>query len=280
MVPWIHMANLSLLTLNLAVEYPWEEKKDLLIETLRQLDPDFICFQEIFNSEKVKQGKALGDILNYSFSQILTMPYSANNISGTFGSAIFSKQKHYSKEIFKVLLNKKSQKLVEDKLQRAFIVSNYQIGKKTFWLVNVHLSTNFEYRKSNWNELENWLDKNVPKNASLIICGDFNTCGEENNMLNSEVVDIQDEVISGGFKNAWDLVNSDPCITYRSSDWWLKNYANSIEALKIREKNRSYTAKVLDYFFVNDFVEVKSVETIDLVHKVSDHLGLFMRFEL
>jgi endonuclease/exonuclease/phosphatase family metal-dependent hydrolase len=158
-----------------------------------------------------------------------------------------------------------------DKHRRFLLAQLLEKDGKQLLVVNLHLSTQKVFRYQNWKEFLIWLKSMGYENKDMLVVGDFNDYDKE---------DIYNEIIKSGFSNAWDTVREDECITYKSTDWWIKNLPEDKLSQSIVKWDKNWDDNCLDYIFYRGNIEINSAEYLDLVPKYTDHKGLVVDFDL
>lgn len=155
---------MKILTLNTWQQHgPWRERWDLILTELRQLSPDMIGFQEIFDAVWVRE-------LENELPE-----YTCYYPEPESGLAIFSRIEpaHCNHRVFR------TQSDSEDK-RRYFIAVTVAINSSELTMFNTHLSwrpNESHVRKSQILELqESYL--NLPSDCGVLAVGDFNAVSD------------------------------------------------------------------------------------------------------
>ena len=74
--------RLKVVTWNIWWRYGlWQERQPLIIDTLKRLDPDIVCLQEVWQDEEGAQADILADALGFSAAYFDAGPRSGVNLS-------------------------------------------------------------------------------------------------------------------------------------------------------------------------------------------------------
>lgn len=271
------MRTFSLITFNICRHYEWNKKSTQLISTLHNKDADILCLQEILYNPKIHRlnqhdGILLEKATSYAGVYSLETNYYKSdhkflkkNGVGTLFKPDITPKLNYAN----VLPNKKSNATYNFS---SFLCTYFEIESKPLWIINTHLGLTHEARKKHWNIIDSWIKTYTQPDDNLIFCGDLNT-------NNKKGIDINEVIINAGFKDSWKELNTIPCLTYHSSEWWVENFPNSYEAKKIIKKRNYFEDSTLDYiFFKGPDLKINNISTFDLSGKVSDHLGVYSTF--
>ncbi len=259
------------------------------INTIKDLNPDFMFFQEVdqkaTRSHKVNQYIKLSD----SFKDHNSI-YTSNFHTGFLFYPLLDPHGKVESGIV-TMANKKIENVVRYKLEidesfptkffdldRCFSVSYLPIegSYKQLVLVNVHLSAYDKggiYRAKQWKQLNDFFVEEVNKGNYIVCGGDFNH-------------DISNVPAFGGFSRA----QKKPEWVYTLSNKDLVqnlglNFRTAINAPTCRStdmpyiKGENYTV-VIDGFITSSNVEVVFVENIDVDFLYSDHNPVLMKFIL
>jgi endonuclease/exonuclease/phosphatase family metal-dependent hydrolase len=262
---------MRILTLNLWYIRKWELKGIPLISKLKELNPDIFCAQELTGRrikgtyEYLYEGIEIEKDLKYQGFYSTGLIHAPNQ-------GIYVKPKDFevldSHEIsFSGILETGE----IDKHRRLLLAQLVKVEGKELLIVNLHLSVKKEFRHQNWKEFLIWLKSMGYEDKNILVVGDLNTYDEE---------DVHLKVLSSGFKNAWSTVRDDECITYYSSEWWVKNQPEDGISKSIIERDSHWDDNCLDYVFYRGDIDIKSAEYLDLVPEYTDHKGVVVDFEI
>lgn len=259
------------------------------INTIKDLNPDFMFFQEVdqkaTRSHKVNQYVKLSD----SFKDHNSI-YTSNFHSGFLFYPLLDPHGKVESGIV-TMANKKIENVVRYKLEidesfptkffdldRCFSVSYLPIegSDKQLVLVNVHLSAYDKggiYRSKQWKQLNDFFVEEVNKGNYIVCGGDFNH-------------DISNDLSFDGFpttqkKPEWVYTLSNKDLVQNLG----LNFRTAINAPTCRStdmpyiKGENYTV-VIDGFITSSNVEVVFVENIDVDFLYSDHNPVLMKFIL
>lgn len=153
---------MKILTLNTWQEKgPWERRWEIILESLKSLKPDIICFQEVFNPKWVKEVMRRSQ---YPFS-VFTRE---SSVSGLF---ILSKYR-VARELCRTYRIKSR---TEDYL-RYGLFAELNVCRERLAVVNTHLSWKLNegfIREAQVRDLIQFCDREAGRLETLI-CGDFN----------------------------------------------------------------------------------------------------------
>lgn len=259
------------------------------IETILNVNPDFMFFQEVdenaTRSHHINQYQKLTE----SFKEHNSI-YTSNFHSGYLFYP-FSDPHGKVESGIVTMANKKIDEVVRYKLEidesfptkffdldRSFSASYLPIegSDKYLVLVNVHLSAYDEggiYRAKQWKQLNNFFKEEVDKGNYIVCGGDFNH-------------DISNDPNFDGFptkqeKPEWvyELNDSDLIQNLGLSFKTSTNAPTCRSTDMPYEKGVNYTV-VIDGFITSSNVEVLLVETIDADFMYSDHNPVMLKFRL
>ena len=258
---------MKLITQNIYCLIPWESKKEITLKNFYQQNPDILCIQELISGKKNSSIEAndIAKELNMSF-------YFVDSYNNMTNQGIFVKKERNIKERENYLFNL-SGSLPDGELekhQRYIVAKLLEIDGKELLIINLHLSVLKPFRYQNWQETMVWLKNSGLIKKNIMIVGDLNTYDDD---------DIHIE-IAKDFKNAWDEVNKEKCISYYSSDWWIKNFPESHISKNIIGKDKHWNDNCLDFIFYKGDIKINSVEYLDMVPKETDHKGLILDFNV
>jgi endonuclease/exonuclease/phosphatase family metal-dependent hydrolase len=264
------MGTMKIVDLNMYYARGWRLKKDVLVSNLRDINPEIFCAQEITGRE-IEKGQYIYEGIELE-KELQYGGFYSSGLIHTSNQGIFIKP-----QIFKVIDEQKVsfsgilQTGEIDKHRRFLLAQLLRVDGKDLLIVNLHLSTTKVFRYQNWKEFLIWLESIGYEDKRILVVGDFNTYEKE---------DVHDEILKSGFSNAWDTVRRDKCITYRSSDWWVKNLPDDRISERIAEKGQHWDEGCLDYVFYRGDIKINSAEYLDLVPEYTDHKGLVVDFDV
>ena len=261
---------MKIVNLNLYYAKEWSLKKDILISKLKDINPDIFCAQEI-TGRKLEDGKYIyeGDEiekeLKYEGYYSTSLVYSPNQ-------GIFLKPNTFEViDKHQISFSGILPTGEIDKHRRFLLDQLVENNGKQLLIVNLHLSTTKVFRYQNWKEFLIWLKSMGYEDKDVLIVGDLNTYDKD---------DVQDEIINSGFTNAWEIVRKDKCITYLSSDWWVKNLPDEKLSQSIIKWEKHWDDNCLDYIFYKGNIKINNAEYLDLVPEYTDHKGLIVDFDI
>jgi len=258
---------MKLLTQNIYCITTWESKKDVLLKAFKEIIPDIICLQELICG-KSNSSEEVNDIektLNSDAYFTDTYQYMPNQ-------GIFLQNREIE-IIQKYRFNHSSvhKDGTLDLHPRVVIAELLKINGKEILLINLHLSPIKTFRYQNWSDIMLWLNKSGLIKKNILIAGDFNSYDKD---------DIHKTVVKDGFKNAWEGVNKETCISYKGSEWWTTNHPEHPVSKRIHDRNESWNDNCIDFIFYKGDIKINSVELLDLVPEGTDHRGLILDFSL
>jgi endonuclease/exonuclease/phosphatase family metal-dependent hydrolase len=261
---------MKIVNLNLYYAREWSLKKDVLISKLKDIDPEIFCAQEITGRE-IEDGKYIYEGIELE-KELKYEGYYSTGLIYSPNQGIFLKPNTFEvidkhQISFSGILSTGE----IDKHRRFLLAQLLEKDGKQLLVVNLHLSTQKVFRYQNWKEFLIWLKSMGYENKDMLVVGDFNDYDKE---------DIYNEIIKSGFSNAWDTVREDECITYKSTDWWIKNLPEDKLSQSIVKWDKNWDDNCLDYIFYRGNIEINSAEYLDLVPKYTDHKGLVVDFDL
>ncbi|MDX1401155.1 MAG: endonuclease/exonuclease/phosphatase family protein, partial [Kiloniellales bacterium] len=162
--------GLKVLTWNIWWRYgPWKERERRLIETIRKLDPDLVCLQEVWREGAEDQAQLLGAALGLkaAFAEAEPRPGEIG-----FGNAILSRWP-IVKEAVRPLPPAPS----DGSGGRIALFAEIDGPRGRIGAFSTHLSWKHAesgYRQAQVRELCRFVDENKLENYPPIICGDFN----------------------------------------------------------------------------------------------------------
>lgn len=258
---------MKLITHNIYCITSWESKKDILLKNYKELNPDILCIQELM-AGKLNPSEEVNDISKELDARcVFVDPYKQMPNQGIF----VKNGKVQIKEEFVFNLSGVHKDGSLDKHGRFVTATKLEIEDKELILINLHLSVIKQFRYQNWKEIKMWLESSGLIKQNVIIVGDMNCYEQE---------DVHTEILRDGFKDAWKEVNDEKCITYYSSRWWYENYPDHDIAKKFINKGKVWNEGCLDYIFYKGNIKIKSVKMLNLVPKVTDHVGLILDFDI
>ena len=277
-----NIGYLSGMTNNKAVDRSqklYDDNLNQAIGLFKNLNPDFIAFQEIdFDADRsfnINQMNKLAEQLSFEYSAKAVnwdkryVPFPYWPISQQFGKvvsgqAILSQFNFESNEIV-TLVKPEGNPFYYNAfyLDRLAQVSKIKVNNKELIIINVHL----EAFHPNTREIQiktvlNLFD-NYAKNHPVILCGDFNSTppGATNPWQTDQV--IQTMLNHTGIVMAIDLD------------------ANNADESGFYTFNSENPDRRIDYFFYNpDRVFVVEGRTVTEAKQISDHLPVWMKFVL
>ncbi len=146
---------------------PWEQRQPAIIETLRGLDADVICLQEVWGDEGTDQAEILARELGYFhvFAPIMTM----NRLG--FGNAILSRWP--IAETRMVELSGRDETMEG----RCVVAAEIDGPRGRFMAFCTHLNYRYEHshiRQQQVADLAQFVAANSLKTYPPVLCGDFN----------------------------------------------------------------------------------------------------------
>ena len=231
------------------------------VESMREIDPDFICLQET----KMQEGQAEVDMPEY-----VVKYFSSAEKKGYSGTAVFAKEEPLS-------VQKNFGKHTDE--GRGVI-----LGYEKFYLVNVYVPNaqdklkRIDYRmewEDDFRQFVSELDKKKP----VIICGDMNVAHEEIDLKNpksnrgnagfsDQEREKMTELLGAGFTDTFRYLYPDATGMY---SWWSYRF-------NARKNNAGWR---IDYFIVSDRLKDKITDA--KIHSEimgSDHCPVELEIDL
>ena len=258
---------MKLLTQNIYCVTTWDSKKDTLLKAYKEINPDILCLQELIcgktnSSEEVNDIEKVLNTTGYFTDTFEYMPNQGIFINNKDIDVIQKSRLNHSNLYKDGTL---------DSHPRLLIATLLSIEGKELLVINLHLSKHKHFRYQNWKEVMFWLKKSGLIKKNILVVGDFNSYDKD---------DVHKTVEKSGFKNAWEEVNKEKCISYNSSKWWSKNYPNHPVSKMAHERKISWDDNCIDFIFYKGDIKINSVELLDLVPEGTDHRGLILDFSL
>lgn len=238
----------------------FQEKVENILQVVKEINPDIICFQEVtigskFNSKR-DVAKYIATELNYNYNfsnaHKYEFPITLKGEVNYGGNAIFSRFPIIKNSNFSIINPKDSPKLKYER--RTCAVSGIRINNKTLSVATAHksFSSKFIEDKEKINETKKLISffKKNPEN--LIFTGDLN--------LNPDAKSIK------LIENELNHCGPD----YREPTWTTKPFSfMGFEETKLKWR--------LDYVFASK--NIKVLDSKIIATKYSDHLPILVEIE-
>ena len=231
------------------------------VESMREIDPDFICLQET----KMQEGQAEVDMPEYAYKY-----FSSAEKKGYSGTAVFAKEEPLT-------VQKNFGRHTDE---GRGVITEYE----NFYLVNVYVPNSqdklkrIDYRmewEDDFRQFVSELDKKKP----VIICGDMNVAHEEIDLKNpksnrgnagfsDQEREKMTELLGSGFTDTFRYLYPDATGMY---SWWSYRF-------NARKNNAGWR---IDYFIVSDRLKDKIVDA--KIHSEilgSDHCPVELEIDL
>ncbi|TRZ78407.1 hypothetical protein D4R87_00795 [bacterium] len=270
---------MKIITQNLYCHDEWENKKDNLFKMLKEINADILCFQELSARkigndillESVEIEKELKKKGFYVLPEIWGKDYSPKK-------GIYYNENNFDQvETLEINLSGLLPDGQIDKHRISVIACRFVINKKSFWVLNLHLSTIKDFRYNNWQEINNWIEKNNDiRKDNILIVGDLNSYKESVKGRS----DVEMEIEKAKFINILKEFKNERPVTFFSSDWWLEKYPEHSVSKRIKKRNKFWDEGQLDYIFARGNFDFKKIDYINSVPDISDHRGLIAQFDL
>jgi endonuclease/exonuclease/phosphatase family metal-dependent hydrolase len=246
---------LKIMTLNLnytvSKHGPWNLRKELIKEVIREASPDIIAFQAVSKDPGFEQGKDQASQLKEllpNYKHHFFQPSEIKSNGSQEGSAILSKIPIAEKNFLQLKVIP-----TEDHFKRVLLRARFDLADGPFYLFNGHFSWVNEQAELNIKETLPYISR---FNGKAILVGDLNTASDS--LLFQPIKDA-------GWKDVWgELRSNEEGFTF--------------------ESNKPFTR--IDYAWANKEV-IKNVQSIEILHKeqqekirLSDHKGLLITLDL
>jgi endonuclease/exonuclease/phosphatase family metal-dependent hydrolase len=241
---------------------PWPRRRELIVDAVREVDPDVIGFQEIrHDGARDEDGRNQAEQLAARLPdyQIVIQPAQVDAGSDRWeGLAIFSRLPIASTDHVELSRDPSDSR---DNHQRIVLHAEIDTSAGSLHVYDTHLSLSREGRRRTVREIAAFIDRNA---APAVLVGDFNEVPEEEA--------IHHIAEGAGFLDAWPALHpDDPGHTFSSDN----PYTNADDSRRI------------DYVFLRqgDLAHLRACRRIadrpaSDGHCPSDHYGLVVDLEL
>ena len=241
---------------------PWEERAPAIVETLRRLDADIVCLQEVWGAD---DGSTFSGVLGESLGMEHAFATELELDGLSFGNAILSRWPITSSDHRRLPAPDGQDE------QRTVVRAEIEGPRGPLQVFCTHLNWRFDHsaaRQEQVRFIAEWIAASKPRTYPPILCGDLNASpdSEEVRMLTGRAA-----VPSAGlvFHDAWEVAGEGPGCTWSNDNPYARldlEPSRRIDYVLVGWPKRGGAGHVVE-------VELVGVDAIDGVVP-SDHYGV------